>query len=269
MSRRLCTLLFVLAAGCAGGDLTRTESDGDLGPSTNDDSTGGNDPASTTTSASGISAGGVDTASTDDETTRGPSSDTDDTASTDTDGDTDDSDTNETSSTGSADDESSSSTGEPPVVEVDLSGWTVEQANSLRTFTLPADTLVPAGGLVVIGRNASRAQFEAYWGLLGDDVVYFNAGDEFPAINGAETFTLRDDGGAVVDGPTPAIEEGDTVRRDDLAAVGSWTVEGEGNADPGVAHPDPGAAGVFLTEASDATGSGNFVYEFVELQAWP
>ena len=269
MTRRLCTLLIVLAAGCAGGDLTRTESDGDLGPAPSDGTTGGNEPV-TTSGMSGISAGPVDTTTPDDETTSGPSSDTDDTSPSDTDAsDTEASDTDEASSTGSSDDESSSSTTDAPVVEVDLSGWTIEQANSARTFTLPENTLVPAGGFVVVGRNASRAQFEAYWGLLGDDVVYLNAGDEFPAINGDETFTLRDDGGASVDGPTPAIQGGDTVQRNDLAAAGSWTIEAEGNADPGVGHPDPGAAGVFLTEASDATGSGNFAYEFVELQAWP
>ncbi len=268
MSRHLCTLLIVLAAGCAGGDLMRTESDGDLGPAPSDGTTGGTEPA-TTSGMSGISAGPVDTTAPDDETTTGPSSDTDPTSPGDTDEASETGDADQIASSGADDDESSSSTGDAPVVEVDLSGWTIEQTNSVRTFTLPENTLVPAGGLVVVGRDASRAQFEAYWGLLGDDVVYFNAGDAFPAINGDETFTLLDDGGATIDGPTPAIAGGDTVRRNDLSAVGSWTVEAEGNANPGIGHPDPGAAGVFLTEASDASGSGNFVYEFVELQAWP
>lgn len=268
MTRRLCTLLIVLAAGCAGGDLMRSESDGELGPATSDSTTGTSETP-TTSGMSGISAGPLDTTTPDDETTSEPSSDTDGTDTGGTDDGTDTGGTDETSSSGTSnDDESSSSTGDPTLLEVDLSGWTVEQANSARTFTLPANTLVPAGGVVVIGRDASRAQFEAYWGPLGDDVVYFDANDEFPAINGDETFALRD-GGATIDGPTPALQAGTTVRRDDLAEAGSWTVAGERNADPGTGHPDPGASGVFLTEASDASGSGNFVYEFVELQAWP
>lgn len=268
MTHRLCTLLLGLAAACAGGDIMRAESDDTPGPAPGSGTTGGSEPV-TTSGMSGISAGMVGSTSADDASTGQPGLDTEDTSPNDTDGGSEGSDTDETSSSGTAGEDSGSSTGEPPADDVDLSGWTLEQANSARTFTLPNNTLVPAGGFVVVGRNASRAQFEAYWGLLGDDVVYLDAGDEFPAINGDETFTLRDDGGAVVDGPTPAIQAGDTVRRDDLAEAGTWTVADEDGADPGSGHPDPGAPGVFLTEASDATGSGNFAYEFVELQAWP
>lgn len=152
---------------------------------------------------------------------------------------------------------------------VDLSGWTLTQTNSSREFTLPEGTVVPAGGLVVIGRDATRAQFENYWGTLDADVLYLNAQDTFPAINGGETFTLHDAADAVVDGPTPAMEDGHAVRRADVTSDGMWTMAGEADADPGVGHEDPALAGVFLTEASDATGAGNFVYEYVELQAWP
>ena len=152
---------------------------------------------------------------------------------------------------------------------IDLSGWTLVQTNSSRTFTLPEGTLVSAGGLLVVGRDASRAEFEQYWGPLGDDVAYLDAADTFPAINGDETFTLRDHTDAVIDGPTPAIHSGDALRRADLSSRGTWSPVGETDADPGAGFVDAGASGVFLTEVSDASGSSNYVFEYVELQAWP
>ncbi len=168
-------------------------------------------------------------------------------------------------------DETGSSTTDvdPSEDSVDLSGWTLVQTGSDRVFTLPAGTIIPAGAILVVGRDATRGAFEQHWGALEADVVYLDSEDSFPAINGDETFSIRDASDTVVDGPTPAMASGQTVARTDASAAGSWTTAGEGDADPGVGHPFAGSSGVFLTEVSDATGSGSFVYEFIELQAWP
>ncbi|MEM6296904.1 MAG: hypothetical protein AAGA54_36910 [Myxococcota bacterium] len=159
----------------------------------------------------------------------------------------------------------------PPADAVDLSGFVITQTNSSRTFTLPAGTVVPSGGRVVIGRDASRGAFEGHWGVdLGDDVVYVDSEDAFPAINGDETFSLRDADDVMVDGPTAAIDAGQTMQRVALDATAlAWEAGGDASATPGDGLPDADGAGVFITEASDASGAGAFVYEFVELQAWP
>lgn len=270
MSRPLCTLLLFLAAGCAGGDLTRAASDTSALGQDDEGTTGSTDPL--TTGLTGVSDGAQTSTSPDGTTGSQPGPDVDT-----ENGSSEGGAVEESSSTSGAldptdaDDESSSSTsGETPLEdEVDLSGWTLVQTNSSRSFTLPEGTLLPAGGVLVVGRNASRGQFEQYWGPLGADVVYLDAADDFPAINGDETFTLHDDSNAVVDGPTPALGGGDALQRADLSEAGTWAAVSEGDADPGTGLADPGASGVFLTEVSDASGSGNFVFEYVELQAWP
>ncbi len=185
-------------------------------------------------------------------------------------GETGDGSLNDESGSGDASGSTSagSTTTDASADEVDLSGYQVVQTSSSRTFTIPDGTLVAPGTVIVIGRDASRGAFEQHWGALPGDVVYLDAEDGFPAVNGEETYTLRDPGGSAVDGPTPPLQSGDVLHRTDLSGGLSWTLMAEGNADPGLGLME-GASGVYLTEASDATGTGNFIYEYVELQAWP
>lgn len=162
-----------------------------------------------------------------------------------------------------------------PPTTIDLSGWRIEQANSARTYTIPPGTVLGEGGYLVVGRSASRAQFESYWGrTLGTGVVYLDGADQWPSINGSETFHLKDAQGVSVDGPTVAMASaGGTVmqRRAGLPAgdAGSWTSSAASpvsNASPGTGQGSPSnPAGVYVSEFADAAGSGNFVYEFVEL----
>ena len=246
----------------------RAESDGALQPGSDGSTTGNDGPV--TTGVTGISSGADDSSANDDTTTSqpGPSTAGDSSYSgNDTTG-ADESGDDTTGGDESGDDEGSSSTGGLPEDEVDLSGWTLAQTSSAREFTFPAGTVVPAGTVIVIGRDAERAAFEQYWGRLGDDAVYFNGSDVFPAINGDETFSVRDDADAVIDGPTPALEMGTSLHRDDGSAAGSWTPATESEADPGVGVAEPDSPGVFVTEASDASGAGNYVFEYVELQVW-
>ena len=159
---------------------------------------------------------------------------------------------------------------------LDVGGWKLVQTSPDMTYELPPGTAVPAGGYVVIGRSAEKAAFELHWGVtLGPNVVYVNANNSGgpPVINGSETFTLKNGSGTIVDGPTIAMPSGagQSIRRNDpCLAAGleeSWT---RGDATPISANPGSGAGtgcgtGLVINEFSDASGSGNSVYEFVEL----
>ena len=70
-------------------------------------------------------------------------------------------------------------------------GWRVTQVNATFNYTIPAGTAIPANGYLVIGRNATKAAFEAFWGAaLPANVVYLNSADAMPVINGSETYNL-------------------------------------------------------------------------------
>jgi len=162
-----------------------------------------------------------------------------------------------------------------PPDAIDLSGWTLVQQNSTKSFTIPAGTVLHEGGYLVVGRKASKEQFESFWGRsLGEDVVYVNALDQWPVINGGETFELRDLGGRSVDGPSVAMPSagGAVVARipgTPAPSPLSWTSSPAAvlsNATPGTGQsPATSPVGVYVSEFADAVGSGNFVYEFVEV----
>jgi hypothetical protein len=159
-----------------------------------------------------------------------------------------------------------------PPPSKDLAGWKLVQANSARSFTFPEGTVLLQGETLVLGRNATRTAFESFWGVtFPAGVLYADAADSFPVINGEETFTLLDASGNTVDGPTVGLAAGKGYARTIGRPAGhdsGWTAYDavKGNAGPGTAPPGDGAAhGVFISEFSDANGTGNFIYEFVEL----
>jgi hypothetical protein len=269
-------LLVLVASGCASGSMP------DLDPAVLGDEAGPGTPLTT-----GAGAGTSSDPRDDDTGDRGDTGGTDPAGPADPDragstsgvGDTGTStgaipDEPDTTDGGETDD--GGSTGAPAPVALDLSGWTLVQTDSYRTLDLPPGTTLAAGGCVVIARAAGRVEFEAHWGALPPDVVFIDAstlgGDEFPVLNGGETFELVDAGGLSVDGPTPALAVEGNVQRVDgsLAAddVGAWLVSSDPIADatpgygPAVA---PGPVGVFISEVSDLAGTGNWAYEFVEL----
>lgn len=153
----------------------------------------------------------------------------------------------------------------------DISGWTVTQANATVVYTIPAGTVIPANGYVIIARDATKAAFQTFWGVtLGSNVVYLTTAGAFPQINGSENYTLKN-GTTVIDGPTISTSSsaGQSLQRKDpcLAAnlASSWNVVVSTSGTPGSGAGAGCAKGVVINEFSDATGSGNFVYEFVEL----
>jgi len=162
----------------------------------------------------------------------------------------------------------------PPPPAVDLSGFRLGQTSTTLSFTLPAGTSVPHGGYVVVARNATRAQFQTFYGkTLDPSVVYINSGGKFPQINGSETFSLADAHGSGVDGPTvvmPASALKIFQRVTGAAPAGtasSWSVvtASAANATPGSGQSSTGGNRVYISEFADAAGTGNYIFEYVEI----
>ena len=154
----------------------------------------------------------------------------------------------------------------------DVSGYRVVQANASLTYVIPANTIIPSRGYLIVGRNATKAQFETFWGVtLAANVVYINGADTMPQINGSETYDLRNAANTRVDGLTVAMAAagGETLRRTNGCGnankATSWTRAASSTANPGSGAPAPCNKGVFISEFSDALGTGNFIYEFVEI----
>jgi hypothetical protein len=259
-------VLWLLLPACAGGEQWRiTDSTTTLG----DEDEGSDEESGPAISASASASGATSSSGSSGDATTATTQPVD--GSTDTGG-------GSSSSTGvegessTSSGEGASSTGDPATI--DLSGWSIVQAASDRTFDIPDGTLLPVGGVLVIGRDVDQATFENYWGVtLGQDVVFISGADEFPNINGDETYALRDAADTMVDGPTPALTVGESLDRidpEDGGATGWANASADvGTPTPGTSvEPPPGFTGVFLSEVSDANGIGSFVYEFVELRAF-
>jgi len=139
----------------------------------------------------------------------------------------------------------------------DLSGFTLRQANSTQSFTLPATAVIPASGFLVVGRNAAQQAFETFWNVeLGDNVVFINSENDVPLINGGEVYRLEDAGGDNVDPPNDeeftsvAIGSGDRVYRVSTGNLTTdWVTDDAANATPGSLDADQSLP-VSLTEWS-------------------
>jgi len=155
--------------------------------------------------------------------------------------------------------------------KVDLSNFIIEQTGFLIDAFLPAGTLISHGGFAVIARNATRAQFEAFYGkTLGTNVSFFTGNNTFPIIDGSETFALFHLQGVFMDGRSLAEPLGGqrTLSRKncDLAAplATSWTtaVTTTAGATPGTGPLNTGLDRICITEVADALNSN---FEFIEI----
>jgi hypothetical protein len=158
---------------------------------------------------------------------------------------------------------------------IDLSGWTLKQFNSAQSYVIPPGTTIPSGGYLVVGRNATRAEFQLAFPSLPAGAVYLNsnatgscsAAGCFPQINGGESFELYDPSNTKKDGSTVSMS---TTHRayqrvnpgDPPGTAGSWTVVDESLANPGQGAGTGSSSGVRINEMSDASDFNN---EFVEL----
>jgi beta-lactamase superfamily II metal-dependent hydrolase len=156
-------------------------------------------------------------------------------------------------------------------VAVNIGGWTLTQANSARTYAIPAGTTIASHGYVIVARNATKTAFESFWGVtLGANVVFINSADTIPQINGSETYTLKNAAGTTIEGTTVAMDTagGSDFQRATCGAIGtlsSWTKSASTAGSPGIGGLNGCNKGPFINEFSDALGTGNFVYEFIEL----
>jgi hypothetical protein len=155
--------------------------------------------------------------------------------------------------------------------KVDLSNFIVEQTGVVIDAFFPPGTLVPHGGTVVIARNASRAQFEAFYGkTLGANTVFLTGNNTFPIIDGTETFALFDLQGVFIDGRSIAEPAGGlrTFQRTNcgnaapLAASWKSLVTSTAVATPGVAPLSTGQNRLCVSEVADSTNTN---FEFVEI----
>lgn len=158
---------------------------------------------------------------------------------------------------------------------IDLSGWVLKQLTSSQTWTFPPGTTLPSGGFLVVGRNATRAEFEAAYPGMPAATVYVNSNASgscsstgcIPQINGDESFELWDAGVLEVDGPTISMTATHTAYQrnnpgDPAGSPSSWTAVAEGLATPGQGTGVGSGSSVRIVEMADAP---DFNKEFVEL----
>jgi hypothetical protein len=164
----------------------------------------------------------------------------------------------------SSDDEND---GEP----LDVSNYLLYQTSSDLNYNIPEGNSVDPGGYIIIARDSEKENFESYWEIvLPSNVVFINSDNNFPSINGDETFELYDNNGIIVDGPTgqPMIAYHTIQRLNttyDPTQLDSWSVNSDSFATPGSDAIGDGTAGLIINEYSDASGTGNWRYEYVEL----
>jgi mono/diheme cytochrome c family protein len=155
--------------------------------------------------------------------------------------------------------------------KVDLSNFIIEQTGFLIDAFLPAGTLIPHGGYAVIARNATKAQFEAFYGkTLGTNVSFFTGNNTFPIIDGSETFALFDLQGVFMDGRSLAEPVGGqrTLSRKNCGVAAplatSWTtaVTTTAGATPGAGPLSTGLDRICITEVADSLNSN---FEYIEI----
>jgi hypothetical protein len=156
-------------------------------------------------------------------------------------------------------------------VKVDISNFILEQTGALIDGFFPAGTLVSHGGTLVVARNASRAQFETFYGkVLPANAVFLTGAGAFPIIDGGETFALFDLQGVFIDGRSlPQAATGlQTLQRtscnDPAPLATSWKTlpTSTAVATPGVAMLNTGLVRICVSEIADATNAN---FEYIEI----
>ena len=156
------------------------------------------------------------------------------------------------------------------ILPVDVGGFTLNQAGSTCEFILPEPLEIGRGTALIIARDSAKAEFETHWGVtLPPGTTFINSQDQCPRINGDESFVLQDSGGSIIDGPTPILVAHENFQRvapsNAPGERGSWTIASDATANASPGRTPSGEGSVFISEFSDADGSGNFIYEFVEI----
>ena len=152
----------------------------------------------------------------------------------------------------------------------------LDQNDGAYYTTIGNGTQIPRDSVMIISRNSDKVAFEAYWGVtLDSDVVFLNSGN-YLVINGSDYFKLFAPGNVLVDGPTMSTDSGagESHQRSDFGAadvVGNWSVVDDSLGTPGTVPTITGTPPdhAIISEFSDAVGTGNYIYEFVEIYCAP
>ena len=151
--------------------------------------------------------------------------------------------------------------------EVNLNGWTLVQDSSAITYTF-GDLLVPEGNYLIICRgNKSQSEFESFWGVtLGTNVIFLDSvSPVIPQNNGRETYSLYDSFGVLQDTTMPRESNSDKCMQRDSSNVFSFALLPSSSASPGSFSGGGHGAGMVITEFVDTAGTGNYLYNFIEI----
>lgn len=159
----------------------------------------------------------------------------------------------------------------PSETPLNISNFSIYQTSSDQNFNLPENTLINPNNYVIVARDSNKADFESFWGVsLDPNLCFINGENSFPSINGDETFEIRDENNTIIDGPTgQSLVTYHTVERIKTTAIStnsnSWNISADIYATPGNGAVGDGTAGLIINEYSDASGTGNWRFEFIEL----
>ena len=124
---------------------------------------------------------------------------------------------------------------------INISNYVIRQTNSTQSYTMPSNTTIPANGFLILGRDATQVEFEAFWSVTLDaNVIYLNSSNVCPLINGSEQYLFEDILGVSVDPPTDdefsylVLASGNRVYRLSIGnGASDWTSDDDVNATPG------------------------------------
>lgn len=136
---------------------------------------------------------------------------------------------------------------------------------------LPEGLVLSPGQQVIIARNASKAEFEAYWGVnLGTDVFFLNAqadGSGIPIINGRERWALLSTSGELMDqSGIEGARETFYNRTGTGQDITSWATDDSSASMPGQIMLPTTGVGLVISQWSDAA---DYAYEFLGLYYAP
>ncbi|MDD3804602.1 MAG: hypothetical protein PHW02_09520, partial [bacterium] len=151
--------------------------------------------------------------------------------------------------------------------DINISGFVLRQYNASVTYTLP-DTVIPDGYFLVLCRgNKTKTEFENFWNVsLASNVIFLDSSTiAFPQQNGAEIFSLHDASDAFIDSTTlPQLTTPRSIQRDSSSAM-TFSYYNSSQANPGTFANSGYNSGLVITEVADSSGTGNYLFEFIEL----
>jgi cytochrome c peroxidase len=161
--------------------------------------------------------------------------------------------------------------GKPPRPAQFLKGFVLENINAKnQRWSFPAVGLAE-GGIMVIARNATRAEFEKEWGIMPPWVRFVSAnvssGGGAPIIEGKESFCLISPDGKQHDKNVPSIV-GAVYHR---TSANSWEIKNSKETLPGIIPEQlrTQGLGLIISKVGDTPPSGDSRFQFVEVAYLP